>query len=415
MATRRKSLCSWLGWTMMGLALPAALLAQEWPQWRGPNRDGVASGFTVPESWPEKPQRVWQTAVGSGYSGPVTAGGTIYLLSREGDEEVVQAFTLSDGKPQWRQSYPASFRVSQVASAHGKGPKSTPVVADGKLYTLGISGTLSCFDASTGKRRWQKDFSDEFKNTWPIYGTGMSPIVVGDLLIAHVGGPRDGALIAFDASSGEVRWRNAEDGPSYASPIVVELQGQRQLVTMTERHIVGVDLGNGRQLWSVPYKTGYDENIVTPVLYGDKLIFSGVQKSTLAYEVKRDGERWTPREVWSSSQVPIYMSSPVLVGNRLFGMSHKDKGRFFALDAATGKTLWITEGRQGEYASIASAGGVLLILTGHAQLWVLPADADDFAPLARYKVADSPTWAHLALTERGILIRDQSSLALWSF
>ncbi len=415
MTRRHKPLWSRFGWTIMALALPAALLAQEWPQWRGPNRDGAVPGFTVPESWPEKPQRVWQTAVGSGHSGPVTAGGMIYLLSREGDEEVVQAFTLSDGKQQWRQSYPASFQMSRVAAAHGKGPKSTPVIAGGRLFTLGISGTLSCFEASTGKRLWQKDFSDEFENTWPTYGTGMSPIVLGELVIAHVGGSGDGALIAFDAAGGEVRWRNDDDGPAYASPIVVEVEGKRQLVTMTEKHIVGIDPGNGRSLWSVPYKTGYAENIVTPVAYGDKLIFSGVQKSTLALEVKRDGERWTPREVWSNSEVPIYMSSPVLVGDRLFGMSHRQKGQIFALDAATGKTLWITEGRQGEYASLAAAGGVVFILTGHAQLWVLPADADDFAPVARYKIADTPTWGHLALTERGVLVRDQKSLTLWSF
>jgi len=415
MPRMEKSLRFWLGWTMMSLVLPAALGAQGWPQWRGPNRDGAAGAFTAPQSWPEKMQRVWQTAVGSGYSGPVTADGTIYLLSREGDEEVVRALRSSDGTSRWRQSYPAPFTPSRASSAHGPGPKSTPVLHGGRLYTLGIRGMLSSFDAQSGERLWQKDFSGEFKTPWPVCGAATSPLVAEGLLIAHVGGDHDGALTAFDAASGELRWRLAGDGPGYASPIVVELRGQRQVVTLTDSHLTGVDLGSGRLLWRLPYTTQWDQNIITPVAYGEKLILSGFQKSIQAFAVKREGEQWTPQESWGNAQASLFTSSPVVVGDRLFGISQKNKGQFFALEAATGKTLWISEGRQGGHATLITAGDLVFILSAEGELWILPADADDFAPVARYQVADSPTWAHPALVDRGILIRDRTSLALWSF
>src|ERR671938_134697 len=145
-----------------------------------------------------------------------------------------------------------------AARGHGKGPKSTPVLMSGKVYTLGITGVLSCHDARTGKLLWRKDFSKQYPNTSPLYGTAMSPVVDNGLLIAHVGGHDKGALTAFDAGTGTVKWSYEADGPAYSSPIVVNLAGVRQVVTFTQKEFVGVAAADGKLLWRLPAKSSYD-------------------------------------------------------------------------------------------------------------------------------------------------------------
>jgi outer membrane protein assembly factor BamB len=198
----------------------APALAQTWPQWRGPQRDGQAA-VAVPSKWADKPDEIWKVTVGTGYSSPLVADGRVYLLSRQGDQETVSAIDLKTGKTLWAQRYPAPYKVHPGASAHGAGPKSTPVLHAGKLYTLGIGGTLSSFDAANGTVVWRHAFDKEFRATSPTYGAAMSPIVEGGLVIAHVGGPDQGALRAFDAATGQTKWSWTEDGPGYASPVRV--------------------------------------------------------------------------------------------------------------------------------------------------------------------------------------------------
>ena len=164
--------------------------------------------------------------------------------------------TPSLGKLLWRAAYPAPYKVNPAADRHGAGPKSTPVVYQGKVFTLGIGGVLSSFDAATGKPGWRKNFSGEFRETSPWYGTAASPVVDGGMVIAHVGGHDDGALMAFDAATGAVKWKWKGDGPGYASPIVVELAGKRQVVTQTQQNIVGVAAATGELLWKIPFHHG---------------------------------------------------------------------------------------------------------------------------------------------------------------
>ena len=197
--------------------------AQNWPQWRGPNRDGVVTGFAAPAKWPARPSVKWKVPAGLGHASPVVAAGKVYLFTRVQDRETASCLDLESGKEVWSQSYAVEYNMHPAAVSHGKGPKSTPVLYNDKLYTLGISGILSCFDAKTGKLRWRKEFSRQFKTTSPYFGTAMSPVADKGLLIAHVGGHDSGALTAFDAESGEVKWSWTGDGPGYASPIVVEI------------------------------------------------------------------------------------------------------------------------------------------------------------------------------------------------
>jgi outer membrane protein assembly factor BamB len=376
--------------------------AQDWPQWRGPNRDGIAAGFAAPTAWPEKLRLKWKVQIGEGHSSPVVAGGRIYLHSRQGEREVVSCLRPENGQVIWRESYAAPYTMSPVATSHGKGVKSTPVVGGGRIHTLGISGILSSFDAQTGKPLWRKEFAP------PEYGTAMSPVVDQGLVIAHVG-----ALTAFDAATGAERWSWKGDGPAYTSPIVVEIGGTRQVVTQSRRQIIGVAAATGELLWQMPYATAHDQNSVTPVRWRDLLIFSGLNNGVMGVRVSRRGAAFAAETVWRNQDVSMYMSSPVVVDDLVFGLSNRNRGQLFCLDSGSGKTMWTSDGRQGDNAALVSAGSSLLALTTDASLIVANAGGKAFEPLRKYTVADSPTWAHLAPLDHGILVKDAGTLALW--
>ncbi|HYY58602.1 MAG TPA: PQQ-binding-like beta-propeller repeat protein [Pyrinomonadaceae bacterium] len=401
------------------LLLLPALLAQawsaqaagDWPQWRGPNRDGAARDFSAPQSWPGGLKEQWRVTVGVGHASPLFVDGRVYVFARQGDEEVLLSLDAATGKEIWRAGQPVPYEMHPAARAHGKGPKSTPVYSNGRIYTLGITGVLSSHDARTGRLLWRKEFSKQYPKTSPLYGTAMSPVVDKGLLIAHVGGPDRGALTAFDAGTGAVRWAYDADGPAYASPIVVDLAGVRQVVTFTQKEFIGVSAESGKLLWKMAAKSSYDENAVTPVVYKDTLIFAREDQGITAIRLTRRGQDVAVQEVWNNRENELYLNSPVLRGNLLFGLSPRKKGQFFSIDADTGKTLWQSEGRMGETAALLNAGKVLLLLTNDAKLIVLPPSASEYKPVAEYTVANSPTWAHPVATGNRILVKDETTLA----
>jgi outer membrane protein assembly factor BamB len=388
--------------------------AQDWPQWRGANRDGVIAGFAAPKTWPDQLKSRWKVTVGTGHSTPLVIGKRVFLHSRQGEKEVVAAYDLETGKSLWQDSYPVEYTMNSAATGHGKGPKSTPAFSDGKLYTLGITGVLSCYDAAQGKLLWRKESFALFKAKAPLYGTSTSPIVDQGLVFAYLGGNDVGALMAFDAASGAEKWRWAGDGPGYASPIVVEIAGKRQIITQSQKNIIGIEAAKGDLLWKIPFETEYVMNIVTPIVYQDLLIFSGYNKGIFAVKAEvRDG-KWMTRSAWQNKEVSMYMSSPVLRGNYLFGLSQRNKGQFFCLDASTGRTLWTGDPRQGENAAMVIASGFVFSLTNDAKLIVTDAADKAAAPIKEYSVADSQTWAHPVIVVGSILIKDENSLALFS-
>lgn len=389
--------------------------AQDWPQWRGPNRDGVVASFTAPKEWPDKLKTIWKVPVGIGHSSPVVVGRRVYTHSRQNENEVVSCLDLETGKQLWRDAYPTPYIMNPAAVSHGKGPKSTPVIYNNKLYTFGISGILSCYDTATGKVIWRKEFSREFKATSPLYGAATSPVVYNNLVIVHVGGNDSGALTAFDAETGVVKWSWTGEGPAYASPIVFDFSGTDQIVTQTQKSIAGFSATTGELLWRIPFETEYVQNIVTPVVYNHTLIFSGIDKGTMAIRVVKRGAKWETENVWHNPEVSMYMSAPVVSGDFLFGLSHKRKGQFFCLDARTGKTLWTSNGRDGDNAAIIAAGETLLMLTNDAELIVAKKTPESYQILRRYTVADSATWAHPIILGSRILIKDTTNLALSSF
>ena len=322
------------------LALSGPVLAaQDWNQWRGPARTGVTTTFVPPAAWPDRPTKAWTLSAGIGHASPVVSGTRVYVFSRIGEQEAVTAYDIATGKHVWRQAYDAPYQVNPAATTHGKGPKSTPLIHRGHVYTLGIDGTLSALDAADGRVLWRKDFKREFPRTSPEYGAAMSPIGEGSLVIAHVGGNQNGALTAFDGDSGAEKWTWKGDGPAYASPVVATLGGTRQLVTQTQSRVVGLSVADGRLLWDLPFATDYEQNIITPVIVGtDTVIYAGLSKPTVAIRVAQSAGKWTATERWRTADIPMYMSSPVEAGGTLYGLTQRNRGQFFAVETATGKT-----------------------------------------------------------------------------
>ena len=390
----------------------AASAGWDWPQWRGPNRDASSAAGSA-QPWPSELAQRWRLEVGTGQSSPVVSQGTAFVFTREGGAEVARAVSLATGKTLWRSEYPAPYSVYAGAASFGSGPKSTPVLHEGRLFTLGIGGVLTAFAAKDGRIAWQKTFAGRFKASAPPFGTSMSPLVAGGLLIVHAGGHEGGALLALDPATGSEKWTLEGDGPSYSSPILTSFDGKQQLVVQVHRRILGVDPAGGRILWSLPFVTPCDQNIVTPLRAGDLLVVSSQNTGTQGIRPTRKGTDWIPEVLWHTQDVSMYMSSPVLVQGRVIGLSHRKRGQYFALDPASGLVEWRSEPGQGENASFVLTDQALLVLQGDGTLLVLPSGATSFSPTHRYRVAEGGTFAHPVPTQLGILVKDEDGLALY--
>jgi len=393
------------------LLCPAMLAtAQDWPQWRGPSRTGVASQFTAPASWPKQLRKVWTSPAGPGYSSPAVVADSIFLFTRSGDQEVVQSLDRKSGKSRWSKSYAATFEKNKYATEMGKGPFSTPSYAQDKLVTLGVTGVLSCWNASTGALVWRKDFSKRIDTTNLFTGSATSPIVDSGTVYVHVGDDRAGSLLAVDLATGNQKWSWDGDGPSYSSPVIASLNGKRQLITLTTKQVVALDPRNGELLWKTDFKDQWNENIVTPVVHGNRVILSGVRRGTFALELSA-----APKVAWENNDVPMYMSSPILDGDALYGMSSKRKGALFCIDARTGKLTWSTTGREGTNMSLVSAGAFLFALNDTGDLKVIRRNAAKYEEVASYKVSEEKTWPQPVVWSDGVLVKDDGAVTMFSF
>ena len=394
----------------MAFAYAVAPSAQDWPQWRGPARDGAIAAFNEPATWPAALTKRWQVDVGSGYSTPLVVGDRVYAFSREGEDEVLRALDAGTGRQLWRASYPAAFTMNPATRQHGPGPKSTPTYADGRLFTLGMTGAVLAFDARDGRVLWQAPVPV----VQPQYHTAMSPVVDGNAVIVHVGGQDQGALTAFDVATGKARWQWTGDGPAYGSPLVTTLGGVRQVVTFTQQSFVGVSAADGTLLWRRPYTTPATTTAQTPVVHKDLVIESGRGNGITAFRPTRTGTTWATPDVWHTDEVSVHMSDVVAVDGIIYGLSHLNRGQYFALDLDSGKVLWKGEPRRGEHASIARAGRTLFSLEEDGELVVMRASRTGFEQVTRYEVATSATWAQPAISGSRIFVRDVSTLALWT-
>jgi outer membrane protein assembly factor BamB len=393
--------------------LTASVSAQnalDWPQWRGPNRDGTLASFAEPKSWPETLTRQWKIEIGTGYATPIVVGNRVYAFTRQDENEVMRALDAADGKVVWETSYPAPFQMNNATARHGPGPKSTPTFANGRLFTLGMSGKVTAFEAASGKQVWQKPSPP----VEPSFHTSQSALVDRDLVILHVGGNNQGALTAFDQATGAVKWAWDGDGPAYGSPILATFGGTRQVIVFSQQNLVGVDVANGQLLWKVPFVARSVTNSITPLVYGDTVIVSGQGKPLTAYRIaKRDGQ-WAAEIAWENDQLQMSFSNPVLVRDAVFSLSPLNSGQFFWADAKTGATMWRSAPRQAGNAAIIRSLDYLFVLKDDGQLMVAKSTPGGFEPLKTYTVADSATWTAPVISGNRFFVKDLTTLALWT-
>lgn len=401
------------------IAFNQSASAQDWTQWRGANRDGVITSFKSPKTYPAELKKKWSINVGEGISSPVVSGNIAYLISRQNEQETISAYDLSSGKTLWSNNYAADYNVLEYAKSINKAPRATPLMYKGKLYTMGISGVISAFDTKTGKLLWRKDVVGSGETPYPQFGYCISPLIVDGLLILPTGNGKESALAAFNADTGEIKWKwvgeykSEDDGIGYSSPILMKKNGTLHLVVSTDKALVGLAPSSGTLLWQFPFALEYG-TAGSPTIHGEHLIISDRNQGTVAINVSKKGNGWVAEQVWQNKEQFMHMTSPVYRGNLMFGMSPKKKGHYFCMDANTGKNIWATEGRDGEYSSLLLAGEDLFIQTVDGELIVTKSSDKGFAPMRRYKVADSQTWAHPVILNDGILIKDASNLSLWS-
>ena len=396
---------------LLTLATTSIVVAQDWVQWRGPKRDGSVTGAASPKIWPESFQKVWRVEIGEGYSSPIVSGGRAYVHGRRDPEEVVLAIDLADGKVLWEKKYQATFKKNQYAVEMAKGPNATPLIIGNRLFTLGVTGIINAWDTANGQQLWSKDFSNKIDTSKLFCGTAASPLAVNGKVIVQVGSDiHGGEILALDPATGNPSWEWHGLGPGYASPIVVPINGQEQIVSMTEGSIVGVDPQNGKELWSVLFPDEWHENIATPLWTGSQLIVSGTRQGTHAYTISSTAGKWQVKEVWRNPDVAMYMSSPVFGDDLIYAHSSKRKGQFVAIDAKSGAIRWASEGREGEHASLLLTPQNVVFLTNGADLIVAKRGGTSFVVEKRYEVADGSTFAMPVLLGPDLLVRDATGL-----
>ncbi|MGI9475038.1 MAG: PQQ-binding-like beta-propeller repeat protein, partial [Rubripirellula sp.] len=320
-----------------------------WSGWLGPNRDGRVEGFESRDSWPDALKLVWRIEVGSGYGTPLVAGNHVYQHARQGENEVIWCVDLSSGKTIWRRQYEVPFKMGGGGEKHGKGPKSCPILADGRLFTMSITGDLIAWDARTGDQLWRSRLGARFNPNQPYWGVSTSPIVDEKRVIAHFGNDEVGALIALDVESGEEIWTQGTDGTSYSSPLLVEIDGVRQVLDWNHRALVAVESKSGRFLWEYPFPhEGSNQNMPTPVFSSGRLILGGENRGVHGLDPKREDDQWRVEARWHQDEVALDMSTAVIHEGRLYGFSHYDSGRLFCLDPRTGSLLWKGPARTGQ-------------------------------------------------------------------
>lgn len=387
-------------WTNLG--------AQDWPQWRGPNRNAHVTGFNAPTTWPDKLTRKWKVEVGTSDSTPALVGDRLYVFSRQNDEEIVRCLNATDGSEIWKSQYQSG--AAEGPARRHPGPRSSPTVAEGKVVTYGVRGILSCFDADTGELVWRKD---DFPGDWPRFFTSSSPLVVNGMCIAQLGKAENGGVVAYDLNSGKENWRWTGDGPAYASPVLLAAGGTEMIVAETNSKVVGLAVNTGELLWETTFTAqGRSYNAATPIVDGSRLILCSSGQGTTAAKLEEQGNSFVLEQLWNEKDNSVQFNTPVLKDNLLYGLSQR--GDLFCKDATTGNTLWIHEtNERGGFGSIVDAGSVMVALGPSAELVFFEPARESFHQLASYKVSDTETYAHPVLSGNRVFIEDQNSVTLW--
>jgi outer membrane protein assembly factor BamB len=399
--------------TFLLCALPVA--AGDWPQWLGPNRDGASTEKVAP--WKDKLEVVWHQPVGEGNSGPVVADGRVFIHAKikEKTEEEVVAYDAKSGKELWRTPYARA----EFTSFYGNGPRGTPAVVGGKVYTFGITGVLTCFDAEKGRIAWQVDTLKEFKGKNLFFGLAGSPLVEGDKVLVNVGA-KEASIVAFDRDNGKVAWKVRDDGASYSSPIAFGEGKNRQVVFLTAKGLVSLNPADGSTYWLFPLVDKLFESSTTPVLVGDRIVASSITYGSACLRLETKDGKPAFKEEWKNEDLTSYFSTPTPVGKEhvymVTGTTPNPLNRkppvatLHCVEAKSGKVLW-SRPKVGEYhASLLRTGDdKLLLLEEKGDLVLMDPDPKEYKELARANVCGK-TWAHPALSNGHLYLRDDKEV-----
>jgi outer membrane protein assembly factor BamB len=401
-----------LGAGLVLLTAIANVSAADWPQFLGPTRNGVSTETGLAKSWPEMgPPVVWEREVGEGFSAPVVSGDTLVLFHRVGDEEVVEAVDAATGKPRWKFAYPTKY-----ADAYGKGdgPRSTPLVAGGKVYTLGAEGTLHCLEQKDGKKVWEKSLAKEYELRPTFFGVGTSPLVEGELLLLNVGAKGAG-IVAFDRDTGKEVWKATDDEASYSSPVAATIDGVRHVFFFTRTGLVGLDPKDGKVRFSKRWRSRGEAsvNAAAPLVIGDQVFLTASYATgAVLLRVTRDGVK----EVWSGDRsLSSHYNTPIEKDGYLYGIDgRQEQGtRLRCVELKSGTVKWEKE-RFG-CASMILADGQLIALTEGGDLVLIEPTPEGYREKARAAaLRATPCRAEIALADGRLYGRDGKRLVCWN-
>lgn len=341
--------CAIICLVMAGIS---STFAADWPQWMGPERDNVWREEGIVAELPEGgPKIVWRAPVHGGYAGPAVANGKVFVTDYVTDADVntanferkessgverVMALDEATGKELWKFEYPVKYTISYPA-----GPRCTPAVADGKVYTLGSEGNLYAFDAETGRVLWSKDFQKDYGAKTDLWGYSGHPLIDGNKLISIVGG-EGSYVVAFDKDSGKELWKNlTSPGQGYSPPAILDVMGQRQLVLLRPDAVTALEPDTGKEIWSVPYQSDSGLVIMTPVIWKDHIFVGGFSQKNMLIKLGADGKsadmEWN--DLAKKVMSPINVQ-PTLEGDNLYGFDQG--GRLIGVKLPDGDRLWET-------------------------------------------------------------------------
>ncbi len=388
--------------------------AQDWPQFRGPERDGIVPSIETVKAFPRGgPELVWERSVGSGFSAPVVTGDHVLLFHRRGAREILEAVRASDGEPLWETGYQTTYKDD---FGFENGPRATPVVSEGRVYTFGAAGTLTCLALESGKSLWSVDTHEEYGVRKGFFGAASTPVVIGQRVIANIGG-RDGAgVVAFDASSGAEAWRATDHDASYSSPIVAQIDGRPAAVFFTREGLAVLDPKTGDLLYERRWRSRSNAsvNAATPLAFGN-VVFLTASYGTGAIALRLAGGQL--EELWSGEGVlDAHYSSPVRSGGTVFGFHGRQEygQQFRAADLVSGKVLWSTDRLPA--GSVTRVGDRLLLLLETGELLLADASREGFAVAARAQILAGETRAFPAFAGGNMFARDKDTLVclrLW--
>jgi outer membrane protein assembly factor BamB len=382
-------------------SLVAAQTAGEWPQWRGPNRDGISKETGLLKQWPEQgPALVWKTTgAGNGYSSLAISGGHIFTMGARGDREYIIAFDVNNGKEVWATPNGRSF-----TNDRGNGPRGTPTVEGDRLYALGGSGDLTCLDTKSGKVIWTMNILQKFGGSNPRWGISESPLVIGEKLLVNAGGP-NASVIALNKKDGTLIWKSQSDGAGYSSGMPLQIGSTTQVVFFTDQRAVGLDLKDGKFLWSYPKASNDVANVATPVIKDNRVFLSSDYGTGAGLvEVKADG---TAQEVYFTKEMRNHHSSSILIGDYLYGYS---SGILTAMRFDTGAVAW--RDRSVGKGSLVYADGNLYAFSENGVVGLIEATPTRYVEKGRFRIQQDslPTWTHPVVAGGRLYLRDQNTI-----